>query len=99
VSQPYQYVLDQLGAVVVAAEQDKEPDQTHWQYEKALAIGRSQRLAHLVGTNGFFRAPLAEGRRPDDRALSVWWSERHCSSNFDEIARPGGLGVWEERGA
>ena len=99
VSQPYNYVLDQLGAMVVAAEADKDPDQTHWQYEKALAIGSSQRLAHLVGTNGFFSALLAEGRRRDDRALSLWWSERFCASNFNEIARPDGLGVWEEGGA
>ena len=99
VSQPYHYVLDQLGAMVTAAEADRDPDQTHWQQEKALAIGRSQRLAHLVGTNGFFSALLAEGRRRDDRALSLWWSERYCASNFNEIARPDGLGIWEERDA
>jgi hypothetical protein len=99
VSQPYHYVLDHLGAMVVVAEQDKDPDKTHWQQEKALAIGRSQRLAHLVGTNGFFSAPLAEGRRRDDRALSLWWSERYCATNFNEIARPDGLGIWEERDA
>ena len=98
VSQPYHYVLDQLGAMVVAAEADKDPDQTQWQYEKALAIGRSQRLAHLVGTNGFFSALVAEGRRRDDCALPLWWSERHCAYQFNEIARPDGLGVWEEGG-
>lgn len=96
VSQPYHYVLDQLGAMVAAAEADQDPDKTHWQSEKALAIGRSQRLAHLVGTNGFFSALLAEGRRRDDCALSLWWSERYCASNFNEIARPDGLGIWEE---
>lgn len=99
VSQPYHYVLDQLGAMVVAAEADKDPDQTHWQQEKALALARSQRLAHMVGTNGFFSALVAEGRRRDDCALSLWWSERYCASNFNEIARPDGLGVWEERDA
>ena len=98
-SQPYHYVLDQLGAKVVAAEADKDPDQTHWQYEKALAIGRSQRLAHLVGTNGFFSALLAEGRRRPDCALSLWWSERYCANQFNDIARPDGLGIWEERDA
>jgi hypothetical protein len=99
VSQPYHYVLDQLGAMVVAAEQDHDPDKTHWRQEKALAIGRSQRLGHLVGTNGFFSALLGEGRHREDRALSLWWSERYCASNFNEIARPDGLGVWEERDA
>ncbi|MHB8497716.1 MAG: replication-relaxation family protein [Acidimicrobiales bacterium] len=99
VSQPYHYVLDQLGAMVVAAEQDKDPDKTHWQHEKALAIVRSQRLSHLVGTNGFFSALMAEGRRRADCTLSLWSSERFCASNFNEIARPDGLGIWEERDA
>ncbi len=98
-SQPYHYVLDQLGAMVAAAEADRDPDKTNWQQEKTLAIGRSQRLAHVVGTNGFFSALLAEGRRRDNCALSLWWSERYCASNFNEIARPDGLGVWEEGGA
>jgi hypothetical protein len=49
VSEPYHYVLDQLGAMVAVAEADKDPDKTHRQQEKALAIRRSQRLAHLVG--------------------------------------------------
>jgi hypothetical protein len=85
--------------MVAAAEQDKDPDQTHWQHEKALAIGRSQRLAHLIGTNGFFSALVAEGRHRDDCALSVWWSERFTVSNFNGIVRPDGVGIWEERGA
>jgi predicted transcriptional regulator len=96
VSQPYHYVLDHLGAMVGAAEQDRDPDQTHWQQEKALAIGRSQRLGHLVGTNGFFSALMAESRHRDDCALSLWWSERSCTANFNEIVRPDGLGIWEE---
>jgi len=60
-------------------------------------LGRSQRLAHLVGTNAFFSALMAEGRRRDDCALSLWWSERYCATNFNEIARPDGLGIWQER--
>jgi hypothetical protein len=41
---------------------------------------------------------LAESRRRDDCDLSLWWSERHCTSQFDRIAQPDGLGVWEEAG-
>ncbi|MGH8994988.1 MAG: replication-relaxation family protein [Acidimicrobiales bacterium] len=97
VSQPYHYVLDRLGAMVVAADRDEDPDQTHWQREKALAIAQSQRLAHLVGTNGFFSALRAEARRSDDCDLSLWWSERYCTSQFEKIVRPDGLGIWHER--
>jgi hypothetical protein len=97
-SLPYHYVLDQLGAMVVAAERGEDPDKSRWRADKALAIGKSQRLRHLVGVNGFFSALAAESRRRDDCDLSLWWSERHCTSQFDRIAQPDGLGVWEEAG-
>jgi hypothetical protein len=94
----YHYVLDQLGAMVVAAERGQDPDQLHWRADKALAIAKSQRLRHLVGVNGFFSALLAESRRREDCDLSLWWSERHCAEQFELIARPDGLGVWAEAG-
>ena len=97
-SLPYHYVLDQLGAMVVAAERGEDPDTSRWRADKALAIGKSQRLRHLVGVNGFFSALVAESRRRDDCDFSLWWSERHCTSQFDRIAQPDGLGVWEEAG-
>ncbi|MHB8498994.1 MAG: replication-relaxation family protein [Acidimicrobiales bacterium] len=97
-SLPFHYVLDQLGAMVVAAERGEDPDRSRWRADKALAIGKSQRLRHLVGVNGFFSALVAESRRRDDCDLSLWWSERHCASQFDRIAQPDGLGVWKEAG-
>jgi len=97
-SLPYHYVLDQLGAMVVAAERAEDPDTSRWRADKALAIGKSQRLRHLVGVNGFFSALAAESRRREDCDLSLWWSERHCTSQFDRIAQPDGLGRWEEAG-
>jgi len=48
--------------------------------------------------NGFFSALVAESRRRDDCDLSLWWSGRHCASQFDRIAQPDGLGRWEEAG-
>ena len=97
-SLPYHYVLDQLGAMVVAAKRGEDPDKSRWRADKALAIGKSQRLRHLIGLNGFFSALVAESRRRDDCDLSLWWSEGHCASQFDRIAQPDGLGVWEEAG-
>ncbi len=83
--------------MVVAAERGEDPDTSRWRADKALAIGKSQRLRHLVGVNGFFSALAAESRR-EDCDLSLWWSERHCATQFDRIAQPDGLGVWEEAG-
>ncbi|MGA2036513.1 MAG: replication-relaxation family protein [Acidimicrobiales bacterium] len=97
-SLPYHYVLDQLGAMVVAAERGEDLDKSRWRADKALAIGKSQRLRHLVGVNGFFSAMVAESRCRDDCDLSLWWSERHCAGQFDRIAQPDGLGVWEDAG-
>jgi hypothetical protein len=96
---PYHYVLDQLGATVVAATRDQDPDQLHWRTDKALAIAKSQRLRHMLGVNGFFSALVAESRRRSDCELSLWWSERYCASQFERIALPDGLGRWEEGGA
>jgi len=94
----YHYVLDQLGAMVVAAERGEDPGTSRWRADTALAIGKSQRLRHLTGMNGFFSALAAESRHRDDCDLSLWWSERHCMERFDRIAQPDGLGVWEEAG-
>ena len=97
-SLPFHYVLDELGAMVMAAERGEDPDKSRWRADKALAIGKSQRLRHLVGVNGFFTALLAESRGREDCDLSLWWSERHCASQFDRSAQPDGLGRWEEAG-
>jgi hypothetical protein len=94
----FHYVLDQLGAMVIAAERSEDLDKSRWSADKSLAIGKSQRLRHLVGVNGFFSALVAESRRRKDCDLSLWWSERHCANQFERIAQPDGLGVWEEAG-
>jgi hypothetical protein len=80
------------------SERGEDPDTSRWRADKALAIRKSQRLRHLVGVNGFFSVLAAESRRREDCDLSLWWSERHCASQFDRIAQPDGLGVWEEAG-
>ena len=89
-SLPYHYVLDELGAMVVAAERGDDPDKSRWRADKVLAIGKSQRLAHLVGVNGFFAALLAASRRKADFDLPLWWSERRCANQIDRIAQPDG---------
>ena len=48
-SAPYHYVLDQLGAYVVAAHRDVDVEQVGWRRDKTLALPRTSRLTHLVG--------------------------------------------------
>lgn len=96
---PYHYVIGQIGAMVVAAERDEDPDKHQWKANKALAIGSSQRLDHLVGVNAFF-VQLMKHRRynPDSAKLLEWWSERHCAKAMGGLVYPDAYGVWEEDG-
>lgn len=95
------YVVGQLGAMVLAAERgaDIYAARRRWRPEKAFAIGRSQRLAHLVGVNGFFSALAREGRRLGVRGLREWAPEWRLEERCGGIVRPDGWGIWEERGA
>jgi hypothetical protein len=65
-----------------------------------LAIAHSQRLAHVVGVNGFFTALAAYARqqRTEGARLATWWSERRSADRWGRIVRPDGYGRWEEHG-
>ncbi len=97
-SAPYYYVLGSVGAAVLAAEQGIGPRRLDHRPDKALEIAHSQRLAHIVGVNGFFTtlAASARQRRPGRAALAAWWSERRCKDRWGQIVRPDGYGRWRE---
>jgi len=56
-----------------------------------------QRLAHLVGCNGFFTALLRAARTWPGCALEQWWSKRRCAREWGEVVRPDGYGTWTEQ--
>jgi hypothetical protein len=97
VSQPYHYVLDQLGAMVMAAEQDKTPTRPTRSTRRPLPSDAASAWPTWSAPTASSAPCWPKGRRRDDRGLSLWWSERFCATNFNEIARPDGLGIWEER--
>ena len=95
----YHYVLDVLGAYVVAAMANRDPDQEvkmRWRTNWALSIATSQRLAHTVGANDLFVRLVAAARTKPDAELSTWWGERYCTDRLGEVVRPDGLGLWRE---
>lgn len=98
-SSPHHWVLDELGAAIVAADRGVEPRELAWRRGRALALATSQRLDHLVGANGCFTALLRAARRQPDTRLARWWSERRCAAEWDGLIRPDGHGVWVEDGA
>lgn len=96
---PYHYVIGQVGAMVIAAERDQDPDKHKWKVDKALAIGSSQRLDHLVGVNGLFVELMTHSRKhPDSAKLLEWWSERRCAQGMGGLVYPDAYGVWEQDG-
>ncbi len=95
----YHYVLDVLGAYVVTAAANPDPDREikmRWRTDWALSIASSQRLAHTVGANDLFVRLAAAARTMPDAELSTWWGERYCQATLGEVVRPDGLGVWRE---
>lgn len=95
------YVLDVLGAYVVAAMANRDPDRDvkmRWRTDQALAIATSQPLAHTVGANDLFVRLVAAARHRNHAALTTWWGERYCKEQLAGIVYPDGVGVWEEHG-
>ena len=95
----YHYVLDVLGAYVVAVLANRDPDREipmRWRTDQALSIATSQRLAHTVGANDLFVRLVAAARRRPDAKLSTWWEERYCKERLAGIVNPDGVGVWHE---
>jgi len=98
----YHYVLNVLGAYVVAVMANRNPDREitmRWRTDQALSIATSQRLAHTVGANDLFVRLVAAARHRSDAELSTWWGERYCKERLVGIVYPDGVGVWQEGSA
>jgi len=91
---PYHWVLGPIGAALVAAERGLAMSDLDWRKGLLIDLAASQRLAHLVGTNGVFTALIRSARRRPGCRLEVWWSERRCAREWGDIVRPDGYGVW-----
>lgn len=97
-SAPYHWLLDELGALIVANEYGIDRSQLPWRRDAALAVEARQRLAHLVGVNDIFCRLHAAARDHDDRELRLWWSARRCAAEWGDVVRPDGYGVWVAAG-
>ena len=96
---PYHWVLGPLGAALVAAEAGADWPAPGWRRGLVQDLASSQRLAHLVGVNGFFCGLLRSARNRPGCTLKQWWPERRCAREWGEVVRPDGYGVWAEGGA
>jgi hypothetical protein len=89
-SNPYHYVLDELGARIVAAERGLEPAELDWKRAKALQLVTSSQLRHLVEANGFFTRLILALRYHPEATLAEWWGQRRCARAWGELVRPDG---------
>ena len=97
-SAPLHFVLDEAGAMLVAAEDGITPADLGYRRDRAMAVALSPRLAHDVGANGVFTALAAAARASGGQAeLECWWSERRCAATWGDHARPDGYGRWREQ--
>ncbi len=90
---PWHYVLDEPGALVVAATRGIEREELSFRFDKVLGILDSNKLRHLRETNGFFTR-LAHACRCSDSTyhLAEWLGQRTCAERWQGLIRPDGLG-------
>jgi hypothetical protein len=91
---PFHWVLGPLGAALIAAEAQIDPEALGWRKNLVHDLAISQRLGHLEGLNGFFTSLMRTARTEPDCHLDQWWSERRCAREWGEVVRPDGYGVW-----
>ena len=97
-SSPLHFILDEAGAMLLAAEDGITPADLGYRRDRSMAIALSPRLAHDTGANGVFTALAAAARASGGRqALECWWAERRCAAAWGDHARPDGYGRWTEQ--
>jgi hypothetical protein len=81
-------VLDDAGALVVAAELGLERAELRWQRQAALAIASSSKLNHQLDVNEFFTR-LAEQARAEAGTFEAWCGERRVRAALAGSSRLG----------
>ena len=95
-SAPDHWVLDVLGARVLAAHRGITVEKLGYRRDRALGIAHSTQLAHLVGTNGVFAELLSHARTHPQQRLEHWWSARRTATVVGQFVRPDGYGIWSD---
>jgi hypothetical protein len=111
-SYPYHYVIDQLGAEVVAASRDERPPRRDHARSERRRWTSSRILTHRLGVNQFFTDLAGYARTRSDAELAVWLPESVCARSgvftssddpalvraYQPRVRPDGYGTWVESG-
>ncbi|TDC80838.1 hypothetical protein E1193_16600 [Micromonospora sp. KC606] len=109
-SYPYHYVIDQLGAEVVAASRDERPPRRDHARVERRRWTSSRTLEHRLGVNGFFTNLAGYTRTHPGTELVQWLPEAACQRvgtfarredpvlvrAYQPRVRPDGYGLWAE---
>jgi len=103
-SYPWHYVLDQIGAEIVAAGREQTAPRPGHTTERKRRIATSRTLDHLLGVNQFFTDLAGWGRTRPLSRLERWWPEQRCAEpgafgkTLISPVRPDGHGIFAEGG-
>jgi hypothetical protein len=109
---PYHYVIDQLGAEVVAAQRDEPLPRPGLGRARRRRWTSTRTLGHRLGVNGFFTDLAGYARTHPEHALVRWWPESRCAQPGAFTGRdgptdlrvrptpmhPDGHGIWRTNG-
>ncbi len=87
-SYPYRYVIDQLGAEVVAAQREQPNPRPGYARDNRRRWTSARILPHRLGVNQFFTDLAGHARTHPDHQLLRWWPETR-SSKTGAFTRPG----------
>lgn len=92
-SMPWHWVLDRLGAEVVAGLVDIEIDPSYFDRNRPLRLAKSPRLRHMRDVNEFFCRLIYVIRQKKGYEVSRWWGEAKSTAYCSGIVRPDAIGT------
>lgn len=95
-SWPLHYVLDRLGAEVVAGALNVDP-RLYFERNRVSRLVRSSRLAHMRNVNDFFCRLAYAARTTGTGRLDRWLGEARSSGHCQGIVHPDGIGLLKGR--
>lgn len=91
-STQWHWILDEVGARIVAELTDTDRKRLKWSHATSLALADSPKLDHRIEINEFF-AQLAEELTATGGSLSEWYGERTTQHLFNARVIPDGYAV------
>jgi hypothetical protein len=89
-SHPYHYLLDRLGAQLVASQRGIDVADLDWTRAKSLRLATSTQLQHLIEASGFFCRLAHALRHTPGAGPLAWWGQRRCGHAWGDLVRPDG---------